>query len=80
MKVREKSQKTTRLIRLALLKEEQKVFLLHFPLTSMLLRTQETWRPRWPMSHISSGCGDRFLWGMVTFNEGVFYLAIVLDR
>jgi len=80
MKVREKSQKATRLIRLALLNEEQKVFLLHFPLTSMLLHTQETWQPQWPMSHISSGYGDRFLWGMVTFNMGVFYLEVVLDR
>lgn len=80
MKVTEKSQKATHLIRLALLKEEQKVLLLHFPLTSMLLRTQETWRPHWPMSHISSGCGDCFLWGMVTFNERLFYLAVVLDR
>lgn len=57
MKVGEKSQKATRLIRLVPLKEEQKVFLLHFPLTSMLFRTQEAWRPPWPMSHISSGCG-----------------------
>lgn len=57
MKVGEKSQKATCLIRLVLLKEEQKVFLLHFPLTSMLFRTQEAWRPQWSMSHISSGCG-----------------------
>lgn len=48
VKVREKSLKATRLIRLALLKQEQKVFLLHFPLTSMLLCTQETWQPQWP--------------------------------
>ena len=80
LKVREKSPRGARLIRLACLKEEQKVFLLHFPLTSMLLHTQETPQPQWPMSHISSGCGDRFLWGMVTFNMGVFYLAVVLDR
>lgn len=57
MKVREKSQEATRLIRLVSLKEEQKVLLLRFPLTSMLFHTQEAWRPPWPMSHISSGCG-----------------------
>lgn len=63
MKVREKSQKATRLIRLALLKEEQKVFLLHFPLTSVLLSAQETRQPQRPMSHISSGCGGNASFG-----------------
>lgn len=71
MKVGEKSQKATRLIRLVPLKEEQKVFLLHFPLTSMLFRTQEAWRPLWPMSHISSGCGTASYGGWWHSVEGV---------
>lgn len=80
MKVGEKSQKATCLIRLVLLKEEQKGFLLHFPLTSMLFRTQEAWRPQWPMSHISSGCGTASCGGWWHSVRGGFYLVVVLDR